>query len=187
MLHLLRILCRDLRSRQGRFAALQWLLRDCPGEFGVQLRVRLYRSYFCKVGSRLRIAQNVLIHHPELITAGDSVSIGESNVMDAAGTVVIGSNVMFGPVGRILSRERGPDYPSGNGRVTIGSNVWIGAGSCVMPGAVIPDGVVVSAGSVVGDRALPCFAIVAGNPVRVIGSRYQSQQAAKGQPEPAET
>ena len=180
MLHLLRILCRDLRSRQGRFAALQWLLRECPGELGVQLRAWIYRHYFGKAGNRLRIGQNVLIHHPQKIMAGNCVSIGESNIVDAAGSVEIGDCVMFGPAGRILSGGRGPDRPPGSGKVTIGNNVWIGAGVCVMPGAKIGDGAVVSAGSVVDDRAVPCFKVVGGNPTHVIGPRDQHQQAAHG-------
>ena len=177
MVHIFKLLYGDLRNRQGRFAALQWLLREYPGELGVQLRARLYRHYFGKVGSRLRIGQNVLIHNPQFIFAGNGVSIGESNIVDAAGTVEIGDSVMFGPAGRIWSGEHSPDCPPGSGKVTIGSNVWIGAGVCVLPGALIGDGVVVSAGSVVGHSAVPCFKIVAGNPARVIGAREPSQPA----------
>ena len=50
----------------------------------------------------------------------------------------------------------------------IGSNVWIGANVFIMPGARISDGVVISAGSV-GSKLIEPYAVVAGNPARVLG------------------
>jgi acetyltransferase-like isoleucine patch superfamily enzyme len=51
--------------------------------------------------------------------------------------------------------------------VRIGNNVWIGFDSCVLPGVRIGDGVSVGARSVVA-RDVPPYAVVAGNPARVI-------------------
>ena len=55
--------------------------------------------------------------------------------------------------------------------VIIGNDVWISSNAFILPGVVLPDGVVVSAGSVVGIKAYSPYSIVAGNPARVIGSR----------------
>jgi acetyltransferase-like isoleucine patch superfamily enzyme len=52
--------------------------------------------------------------------------------------------------------------------VTIGENAWIGAGVVLLPGAAVGHGAVVGAATVV-DQEVPPFAIVAGNPMRVVG------------------
>ena len=51
--------------------------------------------------------------------------------------------------------------------VRIGPNVWIGFDSCVLPGVTIGQGSVVGARSVVAED-VPPYAVVAGNPARVI-------------------
>lgn len=52
--------------------------------------------------------------------------------------------------------------------VSIGDNVWIGAGVVLLPGAHVGDGAIVGAATVV-DREVPAYAVVAGNPMRVVG------------------
>jgi acetyltransferase-like isoleucine patch superfamily enzyme len=51
--------------------------------------------------------------------------------------------------------------------VRIERNVWIGFDSCVLPGVTIGEGSVVGARSVVAED-VPPYAVVAGNPARVI-------------------
>jgi acetyltransferase-like isoleucine patch superfamily enzyme len=51
--------------------------------------------------------------------------------------------------------------------VHIGRNVWIGFDACVLPGVTIGEGAVVGARSVVA-ADVPAYAVVAGNPARVI-------------------
>jgi acetyltransferase-like isoleucine patch superfamily enzyme len=51
--------------------------------------------------------------------------------------------------------------------VSIGNNVWIGFDSCILPGVTIGQGAVVGARSVVYED-VPAFAVVAGNPARII-------------------
>jgi acetyltransferase-like isoleucine patch superfamily enzyme len=54
---------------------------------------------------------------------------------------------------------------------TIGNDVWVGFGSMIMGGVSVGDGAVVAAGSVVFSD-VPPYAVVAGNPARVIRSRF---------------
>jgi len=56
-------------------------------------------------------------------------------------------------------------------RVTIGHDVWIGHGAVVLPGRTIGTGAVVGAGSVV-TKDVPDYAIVVGNPARVLRPRF---------------
>jgi len=55
--------------------------------------------------------------------------------------------------------------------VTIGHDVWIGHAAIVLPGRAIGNGAVVAAGAVVTKDVAP-YAIVAGNPARVIRQRF---------------
>jgi acetyltransferase-like isoleucine patch superfamily enzyme len=54
--------------------------------------------------------------------------------------------------------------------VRVGHRVWIGSNSVVLPGTVLGDNVIVSAGSVVSG-AVPPNSIVLGNPAKVIFTR----------------
>ena len=57
------------------------------------------------------------------------------------------------------------------GDVRIGNDVWIGYGVTILSGICIGDGAVVGAGSVV-TRSVAPYAIVGGNPARLIRMRY---------------
>jgi phosphonate metabolism protein (transferase hexapeptide repeat family) len=58
-------------------------------------------------------------------------------------------------------------------RVTIGDDVWIGHGAIVLPGRSIGTGAAIGAGSVV-TKDVPDYAIVAGNPARIIRRRVDA-------------
>ena len=57
------------------------------------------------------------------------------------------------------------------GDTVVGHDVWFGYQALVMPGVTIGPGAVVAAATVV-TRDVPAYAIVAGNPARVIRMRY---------------
>jgi len=61
------------------------------------------------------------------------------------------------------------------GKVIIGKNAYIGAGSIILPGSVIGENTIVGAGSVV-KGVLKENSIYAGNPVRYLGSIGQMQE-----------
>lgn len=58
--------------------------------------------------------------------------------------------------------------------VDIGNDVWIGRSAIVLGGVTIGDGAVVGAGSVV-TKSVPSYAIVAGNPARIIRYRFEDK------------
>jgi phosphonate metabolism protein (transferase hexapeptide repeat family) len=60
--------------------------------------------------------------------------------------------------------------------VSIGHDVWIGHGAIVLPGRTIGIGAVVAAGAVVTKDVAP-YAIVAGNPARLVRPRFEARIA----------
>lgn len=57
------------------------------------------------------------------------------------------------------------------GTTVIGNDVWIGLGAIILSGVVVGDGAVIGAGAVVS-KPVPPYAIVAGNPARIIRYRF---------------
>jgi len=64
------------------------------------------------------------------------------------------------------------------GNVVIGNDVWIGDGARILSGVSIGDGAVIGAGAVVTQDVEP-YSIVAGNPARPIGKRFDEQTVRK--------
>ena len=54
--------------------------------------------------------------------------------------------------------------------VILGNNCWVGARAVLLSGAIIGEGAILGAGAVV-DFEVPPFAVVAGNPARVVGRK----------------
>lgn len=93
-------------------------------------------------------------------------------ILDEA-PVTFGDNVFIAPdcgfytAGHPINaeeRNKGLEYAR---PITVGDNVWIGAGVRVLPGVTIGDNCVIGAGSVVV-RDIPPHSLAAGNPCKVI-------------------
>jgi acetyltransferase-like isoleucine patch superfamily enzyme len=97
------------------------------------------------------------------------------------GGLTIGDDCLFGPGVKLIPADHNfddlsrPIQAQGHtlAPITIGSNVWLGAGVIVLPGVTIGSGAVVGAGGVV-TRALPENGVAVGIPARVI--RYRGER-----------
>ena len=169
----------DLSWRQGRYEYLNWLLGNLPGGFGLAVRSVFIARLFSRVGKNIKIFPGVKIRGIHKFVVGDSVVLGEDIFLNANGGIVLDDEVGIGPGSKIWSvnhvtkdidtpiTEQGYEDKA----VFIGKGTWIGANCTILPGAQIGEGVVISAGSVVGGKKVKPFAMLAGNPARIIGFR----------------
>jgi acetyltransferase-like isoleucine patch superfamily enzyme len=61
------------------------------------------------------------------------------------------------------------------GDVTIGNDVWIGSGAVILSGVTIGNGAVIGSHAIV-TRSVPDYAIVVGNPARIVRMRFSAEQ-----------
>lgn len=114
--------------------------------------VELYRKKGVVIGQNTEIYNTSIDSlRPFLVTIGDNVLITGSRILthDASTKKFLGYTKL--------------------GSVTIGSNVFIGFGCIILPGVTIGNNVIVGAGTVVS-KDIEANNVVAGNPMRVIGS-----------------
>lgn len=71
-----------------------------------------------------------------------------------------------------------PGHPYTRGPITIGNDVWIGYGTCILSGVDIGDGACIAAWSVV-TRDVPPYAVTGGNPAQIIKKRFGDQEIAE--------
>ncbi len=69
------------------------------------------------------------------------------------------------------------DYHASRGDVVIGHDVWLGSGCMILSGVTVGHGAVVAARAVVS-RDVPPYAVVAGNPARVVRTRFDPETVA---------
>lgn len=87
--------------------------------------------------------------------------------------IFVGDSVMFGPnvtvatAGHPVDPELRRKVAQFNIPVHIGNNVWIGAGSVLLPGVTIGDNSVIGAGSIV-TKDIPANVVAVGNPCRIL-------------------
>lgn len=65
-----------------------------------------------------------------------------------------------------------------NGDTTVGHDVWFGYGATIMPGVKIGNGAIVATGAVV-TQDVPPYAIIGGNPAKVIRYRFDETTIAR--------
>ncbi|WP_237151947.1 CatB-related O-acetyltransferase [Oryzibacter oryziterrae] len=121
----------------------------------------------------------VLYHYPFL---GDRLVIGRF-VAIATGVSFImgGANHLMGGISTFPFQifasgwekdfDMAPILAGLKGDTLVGNDVWIGRRATILPGVRIGDGAIIAAEAVVS-RDVPPYAIVAGNPARVVRRRF---------------
>ncbi|MFC1880345.1 acyltransferase [Thermodesulfobacteriota bacterium] len=150
-------------------------------DFSVQCdgRVHVSGTANIKLGKRCRLGMEVELRTVE---AGH-IQIGEDTRLNRGCTLtsyaqiriddftIIGEFVSIRDANHGLRRGEPMRYqPHTCKPILVGRDVWIGRGSCILPGVTIGEGAVIGANSVV-TRDVPDFAIAAGVPAKVIKMR----------------
>ena len=150
--------------------------------------IALYRRYrlskkltrVARCGANVDINPMASLKCPEKLNIGDYVSIQKCVELNARGGIRIGSGTIIAQEVLVLSSNHNYnsddlqylpfDDRNNDKEVVIDCNVWIGARSIILPGVHIGEGAVIGAGSVV-TKNVEAFAIVGGNPAKLIGYR----------------
>jgi len=112
------------------------------------------------------VGEETHINAGTVIYTGHGVKIGKG--------VLIAANCTLAPTDHEFERADVPiaaqKFKQSRGGIVIEDDVWIGANSVILDGAVIRKGAVVGAGSLVRAE-LAAYTVYAGNPLREIGRR----------------
>ncbi|AKG37795.1 O-acetyltransferase [Paenibacillus durus ATCC 35681] len=151
------------------------LTNQYNASFGQSSEVRetILKQLLKFTGKRAHFEPNFRCEFGFNISVGNNFYANFDCVMLDGGGIEIGDNVLFGPrVGIYTSnhaidateRVAGGCYAK---KVTIGNNVWVGAGVHINQGVTIGDNSIIGSGSVV-NKDIPANVIAAGVPCKVI-------------------
>lgn len=171
-----------------KFSKIPWLLlyygfaKHLPRSGRYTNCFKYFRGWICQhifksAGKNINIESGAHFGDGSLIEIGNNSGIGVN--CQISGPVRIGQNVMMGPevmvftVNHRFDRVDVPMRQQGNlpsQSVTIKDDVWIGARAIILPGVNVAKGAIVAAYAVV-TKNVPEYAIVGGNPARIIKYR----------------
>lgn len=187
-----------MRSRVSK--AMWWIRAEARGFLlrfvcafplgtGDWIRSLFLPRFLGGMGKRTIIKDGFRVTNPERVQIGSDCTFAIRVFITGGGGVTIGNFVGIGPDAKIWSvnhRYEDPDTPwlkqdYERASVTIEDDVWLGANCFIMPGCTIGKGAIVSAGTVLM-KSVPPYALVAGNPGRVVGWRKKPDPAAADTP-----
>jgi acetyltransferase-like isoleucine patch superfamily enzyme len=194
-------LAEHLRRTTTREGLLDLAARFGTGDSDLDALMRraTWRALAREFGHGVRVGRNAMFKHPETLSIGNGVFIGEQAYIQGRfdGRCVIGDHTWIGPQSYFDARDLIIEEHVGWGpgakvlgsvhtglpldvpiiqtdltikTVVIGAGADIGVNAIVLPGVTIGRGAIVGAGAVV-TRDVPPFAIVAGVPARFLAWR----------------
>ena len=162
----MRLLKKDILCKTAEYSSPQYMCDD-----------KRYRTY--EIGEHT-------YGHPEVLSWDDKtrLTIGKYCSIAEGVTIILGGghrvdwvttyplSVFFDELGSCEG------HPLTKGDLEIGHDVWVGYGATILSGIHIGDGAVIAARAVV-TRDVPPYAIVAGNPARIIKYRFDTETIAE--------
>ena len=135
-------------------------------------REEILRKLFGKLGKNPYVEPTIFCGFGWNIEAGDNFYANNNCVFVDPGKITFGDNVFIGPSCGFYTAHH-PIHPALRNKlyeyarpIKVGSDVWIGGGTVVLPGAEIGSNVVIGAGSVVVGK-IPDNVVAFGNPCKV--------------------
>lgn len=136
--------------------AQQKILRELLGGMGSE--VIITPPFWCDYGYNITVGDYFYSNHNLVITDGAKVTFGNN--------VFVAPNCCFTTAEHPIDPEQRKAGLEIAKPITVGNNVWIGAGSTILAGVTIGDNSVIGAGSVV-TRSIPANVVAVGVPCRV--------------------
>lgn len=151
-------LCRDYNDlRPKDTVARNEMLRRILGN--VMGDILIEQPFYCDYGYNISVGKNFYANYNMVILDEAPVTFGD-NVFIAPNCGFYTATHPLDPVERRHGLESARP-------ITVGNDVWIGAGVSVLPGVTIGDNCVIGAGSVV-TKDIPENSVAAGNPCKII-------------------
>lgn len=151
-------------------ALFNWFMRWAPG---FAIRRGLLRGFDVCVASSSYVHRGLRLSAKGRLSIGAYTVLNRDCFLDNRMGICIGNSVSIAHGCRIYTLGHDiqtPDFALKGAPVHIEDHAVLFAHVMVMPGVTIGKGAVVYAGAVVS-RDVPAFAVVAGNPARVVGAR----------------
>lgn len=117
----------------------------------------------CNQSAKISIGTNTTIGFHTFIFASDQITIGD-NCLIAPFVYIVDSDH------EIKKNELINEQPNISAAITIGNDVWIGAGAKILKGVTVADGAVIAAGAVV-KADIGAYEIHGGVPAKKISER----------------
>lgn len=148
------------------------------------------KKSFAKCGKNVHFSPLNSNFSYKTISIGNDVYIGPYAIFSAVKSLTIGNKVTFGPRVTIMGGNHNfkvvgsyifDNHEKNEGddlRVTICDDTWIGCNAIILKGVTIGRGAIVGAGAVV-TKDVPPYAIVGGNPAKVIRYRWDEETIEK--------
>ena len=165
--------------------------------FRFNFKPKIYKSYTCKTPKSItkivlpkwyhRVdlgdftymnddAEVLCYRSPHTINIGKYSSIGACTFMvDGDHNIAFASTYPFKEFGYC---KTAPENSKHKGVPRVGNDVWIGDGAVIVGGVEIGDGAVVGAHAVVA-KDVPPYAVVVGNPARIVKYRFEQSVASR--------
>lgn len=152
-----RTLCQALNATgEAQSRERQEILQNLFGSMGKNVWIQ--PPFYCDYGSQIHLGKRVFFNFNCTLLDVCSIEIGDFTLLGPSVQIYTASH----PMNAMERRKKQFGKP-----VVIGSDVWIGGGSIILPGVRIGSGTVIGAGSIV-TRDIPAGVFAAGNPCRVI-------------------
>jgi len=137
--------------------AQQKILSDLLGKMGKD--VVIMPPFWCDYGYNITVGDFFYSNHNMVITDGAKVTFGDN--------VFVAPNCCFTTAEHAIDPEMRKVGVEIAKPISIGNNVWIGAGSIILADVEIGDNTVIGAGSVV-TKSIPANVVAVGVPCRVL-------------------
>jgi acetyltransferase-like isoleucine patch superfamily enzyme len=162
----------------GEFTRAQ--LKRCPPSVVLEPGVLVFHPENVSLDEDVYVGHGAILkgYYKNELVIGRGTWIGQAAFLHAAGGIRVGSDVGIAPHVCILTsthEEPGRERPIMSGALVLAPVVLedgcdVGINATILPGVTVGRGAQIGAGAVV-TRDVPAYAVVAGNPARVLRSR----------------